>query len=151
MHFQGSLELASLLFTWRFKKQVQIPQKSLNNICPFKGGQELTMLMKKHLQVNDCIWAGKHLVWTRNAMSYIHNIGKGFLQCTLRNTISYLCMSRPHMDLSLWKIALLRWHRGTEINSDILRDMKIRSPLVVIHFLNWKGKHRILRIQEPVF
>jgi len=55
------------------------------------------------------------------------------------------------MDLFLWKIALLRWHCRTEINSNVLRDMKIRSPLIVIHFLNWKGKHRILRIQEPIF
>lgn len=114
------------------------------------------------MQVNNCIWPGKQTpLWACNVTNYMHDVVNmkillpstdisvievtsfrhkcsGVLWCMLTNMTSYLCMSRPHMDLFLWKIALLRRHCRTEINSNILRNMKIRSPLIVIHFLNWK-------------
>lgn len=47
-----------------------------------------------------------------------------------------LGVSRPDMNLFLWQVALVRDIRRTQVDTNILWDMEVRSALVVIHVFN---------------
>lgn len=53
-------------------------------------------------------------------------------------TICYLCMPGPHVDLFFRKVTFLRGHSWTQVNANILRDVKVGSPLVVVHLFDWE-------------
>lgn len=69
-----------------------------------------------------------------------HRIMKCYVMANPYDQSAYLCMSRPHMNLFFGEVALLRWHSGPQINTNILRYVKIGSTLVVIHFFNWNNE-----------